>query len=58
MNRKTIVFIVGWVFFISGMIINGKTPSGAFPVGVLIGILGGVIMGLSVSLDKNEKLFK
>lgn len=45
------LFIVGLVFFISGMMISG-------PLGTLIAIIGGFIVGLSLSLDNFKKLYK
>jgi len=56
MNQKIIVFIVGFVFFIGGYMISGETP--LWSLGALISIMGGVIMGLSVVLDKIKKLYK
>jgi len=49
MNKKIIkiiFFTVGLVFFMSGIMISGKTP-----LGTLIGVIGGLIMGFSLSLE-------
>ena len=59
MNKKIIVLIVGLVFFIGGYMISVETP--LWSLGALISIMGGVIMGLSLSLDildKIKKLYK
>ena len=55
MNKKIIV-LVGFVFFIGGYMISVETP--LWSLGALISIMGGVIMGLSVVLDKIKKLYK
>lgn len=50
MSRKNIIFILGFIFYIIGMIISSKTI-----IGTIIGIIGPCIMCLIFLLDKEKK---
>ena len=50
MSRKNIIFILGFIFYIIGMIISSKTI-----IGTIIGIIGPCIMCLIFLLGKDKK---
>jgi len=50
MSKKNIIFILGFIFYIIGMIISNKTI-----IGTIIGIIGPCIMSLIFLLNKEKK---
>lgn len=46
-KKNNIIFVLGWLLFIVGILISDKSN-----IGIFIGITGGVIMGNSLSVNK------
>ncbi|MBQ6820176.1 MAG: hypothetical protein IJO26_02635 [Clostridium sp.] len=44
-NNKNLLFVVGILFFLIGLLISSKIS-----LGILISILGGILMGISISV--------